>query len=118
MGLESFTVIFLCRFMLNLRGVYISDPGYSQAVSLGPGSTQISNLHFASNVVGNLGAPLDTITTSTATRTTTMTETDASTEYYSREDDDETVDVSSDPLGIGLVDRLPDMVEMDTYQSV
>ena len=40
--------------MLNLRGVYASDRGSPSEV----GTERASDLHFASQVVGNLGAPL------------------------------------------------------------
>ncbi|KAK7685564.1 hypothetical protein QCA50_011431 [Cerrena zonata] len=49
------TIIFLSRFMLNLRGVYLkTEPGDTSQ------SYILSDPRFAENLVGNLGAPLYT----------------------------------------------------------
>ncbi|KAI0740828.1 hypothetical protein C8Q76DRAFT_689554 [Earliella scabrosa] len=55
---QTFTVIFLSRFMLNLRGLYFSDSNGSRGEGL-TSRQAISNLCFTrSFVVGNLGALL------------------------------------------------------------
>ncbi|KAH9852393.1 hypothetical protein C2E23DRAFT_868846 [Lenzites betulinus] len=68
---QVFTVIFSCRFMLDLRGVYLVDP-----LRTHPGegddlydetNPPISGLLFSRSIVGNMGAPLDTFGTSTKT---------------------------------------------------
>ncbi|KAI0628580.1 hypothetical protein C8Q77DRAFT_1067798 [Trametes polyzona] len=63
---QVFTVIFSCRFMLDLRGVYLADPYRSQDDNTltdegehGTGGV-LSGLRFSASVVGNMGAPLDT----------------------------------------------------------
>ncbi|KAL4251377.1 hypothetical protein ABKN59_005566 [Abortiporus biennis] len=53
--LQSVTSILISRFMLNLRGVYL--PKDDSSDSFHP--SNISDLQFASNIVGNLGAPLN-----------------------------------------------------------
>ncbi|KAI8974845.1 hypothetical protein BD414DRAFT_423925, partial [Trametes punicea] len=66
---HRFTVIFSCRFMLNLRGIHLADSVSSpeSAVEFGmdPSMREVSGLHFAS-IVGNLGAPLETMEMSSA----------------------------------------------------
>ncbi|KAM5537914.1 hypothetical protein V8D89_008390 [Ganoderma adspersum] len=52
---EALTVCFLCRFMLDLRGVYFSDDLENE---LRERTMYLSNLRFSSSVVGNLDTPL------------------------------------------------------------
>ncbi|EJF60683.1 hypothetical protein DICSQDRAFT_170833 [Dichomitus squalens LYAD-421 SS1] len=50
---EVLTVCFLCRFLLDLRGIYFSD-GVENELE---GSMHLSNVNFSTaNVIGNLGA--------------------------------------------------------------
>ncbi|KAI1790336.1 hypothetical protein LXA43DRAFT_510697 [Ganoderma leucocontextum] len=51
---ETLTVCFLCRFMLDLRGVYFSDDMENELDK----TMHLSTIHFTSSVVGNLGATL------------------------------------------------------------
>ncbi|KAL4248667.1 hypothetical protein ABKN59_006252 [Abortiporus biennis] len=53
---EVATSILITRFMLNLRGVYLTNDRTSSSGSFH--SSKMSDIHFASSVVGNLGAPL------------------------------------------------------------
>ncbi|KAL1948795.1 hypothetical protein VTO73DRAFT_10601 [Trametes versicolor] len=63
---QVFTVIFSCRFMLDLRGVYLayavpSHPDFDGGKdTLASGHAELSRLRFSTSVVGNMGAPLDT----------------------------------------------------------
>lgn len=61
----SITVIALCRFMLNLRGVYISRASMSNTPGLSTEDDQ-ADLRLVSYIVGNLGAPVDVATASAA----------------------------------------------------
>ncbi|KAI0783711.1 hypothetical protein C8Q75DRAFT_833280 [Abortiporus biennis] len=59
-------VIFLCRFMLNLRGVNLGSTIQDEsqlATSQNNTLTRLSDLHFATNMVGNLAAPLASVGT-------------------------------------------------------
>ncbi|KAI0641339.1 hypothetical protein C8Q79DRAFT_919363 [Trametes meyenii] len=67
---QVFTVIFSCRFMLNLRRVYLTDgivrsgryrDGYGADDTLASNFARgdISGLRFTASAVGNLGAPLE-----------------------------------------------------------
>lgn len=51
------TSILISRFILNLRGIFLS-PGGSNATTSTLRMSQMSSLHFASSIAGNLGAPL------------------------------------------------------------
>ncbi|KAI0761309.1 hypothetical protein BD413DRAFT_617180 [Trametes elegans] len=97
---QVFTVVFSCRFMLDLRGVYLRDasPADPESTTRLDGAytsaREVSALRFTPNVVGNLGAPLSTLAFAD-----------------DRDDDeDEKLDASSDPLRVGL--HHPDCVEM------
>ncbi|KAI0781922.1 hypothetical protein C8Q75DRAFT_812067 [Abortiporus biennis] len=86
--LQSVTSILISRFMLNLRGVYL--PKDDSSDSFHP--SKISDLHFASSIVGNLGAPLA-----------------HSSESHSEEielrnlgEEEEVIRESSNPLSVGL----------------
>ncbi|KAH9888046.1 hypothetical protein C8Q73DRAFT_748392 [Cubamyces lactineus] len=97
---QVFTVIFSCRFMLNLRGVYLSDAtGLSEDTTyhLGTDSSEraVSTLHFTSSIVGNLGAPVHTFGSSSGSRSTAVDDVMVDAE-------DEKPEVSSDPLFVGL----------------
>ncbi|TCD61745.1 hypothetical protein EIP91_007994 [Steccherinum ochraceum] len=97
---QVFNVIFLCRFMLNLRGIYLAE-----APDEPDGSTSYpwSDVHFAT-AIGNLGAPLDTYAFIPAPR-------DENTKNDS-EDSESSMEVSSNPLMAGLSPRIPDQIEM------
>ncbi|KAJ8463740.1 hypothetical protein ONZ51_g10056 [Trametes cubensis] len=109
---QVFTVIFSCRFMLNLRGVYLSSSisGESEDTTtyhFGTGSAArgISTLHFTSSIVGNLGAPIQTFGSSAGTRSTAVDDGDAAEDM-----EGEKLEVSSDPLFVGL--RRPECMEL------
>jgi len=90
---QVFNVIFLCRFMLNLRGIYLAEaPEDTDSSSVYP----MSDVHFAT-FVGNLGAPLDT---------------PAFISNQNTSEGSESVEVSSNPLLVGLSPRIPDQIEM------
>ncbi|KAI0760580.1 hypothetical protein C8Q74DRAFT_1451481 [Fomes fomentarius] len=119
---QVFTVIFLTRFMLNLRGVYLSNDASSATSISGflrdrdPTAT-ISGIHFSSSVVGNMGAPLKSFPLSLGSDSV-----DSYTAHSSRtrfsdkhagvpvewDTEDETLETSSDPLFAGL--REPEVV--------
>ncbi|KAI0363673.1 hypothetical protein BV20DRAFT_975403 [Pilatotrama ljubarskyi] len=96
---QVFTVIFCCRFMLNLRGVYLDDHT-TDTSNIDP---SVSTMHFASlrftptSVVGNMGAPLDTFRIGTKELGTY-----GSSEDYSDDTAAESFEVSNDPLFAGL----------------
>ncbi|KAI0754201.1 hypothetical protein C8Q80DRAFT_1137519 [Daedaleopsis nitida] len=61
---QVFTVVFVSRFMLNLRGVYLSGGANYVTSSAAhsfrdrdPAAT-LSDIHFSASIIGNLGAPL------------------------------------------------------------
>ena len=85
--------------MLNLRGIYLVDPAED------PGETStypgVSDVHFAS-VVGNLGAPLDI----------NAFVSQPSTQDSEDSEDSALVQVSSNPLLVGLTPKAPDQIEM------
>ncbi|KAH9939938.1 hypothetical protein B0H21DRAFT_755538 [Amylocystis lapponica] len=56
---QVFHVIFLSRFMLDLRGVYLADDPSSEETE-GLSTAHATDIHFASHIVGNMGAPLET----------------------------------------------------------
>ena len=112
--------------MLNLRGVYIIQHGTPSEVD----TERVSDLHFASQIVGNLGAPLqmgwDTPSDKTSTSwksssnasdTTAGSKTVANEEVAvnvvrkvdpvreSEEEEGDIVEVSVDPLSAGLGHR-------------
>lgn len=98
--------------MLNLRGVYLSSSigGESEDTTtyhFGTGSTArgMSTLHFTSSIVGNLGAPVQTFGSSAGTRSTAVDDGDAVDDT-----EGEKVEVSSDPLFVGL--RRPECMEL------
>ncbi|KAI0821878.1 hypothetical protein BC628DRAFT_1328565 [Trametes gibbosa] len=111
---QVFTVIFSCRFMLDLRGVYLIDQLRSH-----PGDTDpyddtylpLSGLRFSGSIVGNMGAPLDTFGVGTKTHVRSpsgASSVGASSEWThwserdSEETDMETLETSQDPLSVGL----------------
>lgn len=103
----SFTVIFLCRFILNLRGVHIASDGTLTEEPL-------SALDFASHVIGNLGAPLhlgplEDETTSDMSEMTSATAHGGGVEEI--EDKGEIVEVSRYPVGMSSTDRPPDVTD-------
>ncbi|KAL6300952.1 hypothetical protein BKA93DRAFT_799786 [Sparassis latifolia] len=55
---QVLVVIFLSRFMLDLRGIYPAEGDVEQMHTISIG--RISDLDFATSVVGNMGAPLTT----------------------------------------------------------
>ncbi|OSD05108.1 hypothetical protein PYCCODRAFT_1432858 [Trametes coccinea BRFM310] len=106
---QAFTVIFSCRFMLNLRGVYLADPtrnpGHTDEFGITVTTRDESSIGFAS-IIGNFGAPVNTFGVSTdsyaGSTATGMTD----------EMEDETVDMSTDPLSYGLWDYRSDTMEL------
>ncbi|KAH9930179.1 hypothetical protein B0H21DRAFT_894666 [Amylocystis lapponica] len=53
---QVFHVIFLSRFLLDLRGMYPTDASKTYGTSTG----HMTSLRFASHIVGNMGASLET----------------------------------------------------------
>ncbi|KAI0717045.1 hypothetical protein C8Q76DRAFT_767797 [Earliella scabrosa] len=112
---QVFTVIFLTRFMLNLRGVYLSDrSGTSTTSTSGVHSRShtVSGIRFSSSVtVGNMGAPLHS---SFGSRTLNSVTIGGHDDGYAQDFDenravgkgwemeDERLETSSDPLFAGL----------------
>ncbi|KAI0641341.1 hypothetical protein C8Q79DRAFT_1014296 [Trametes meyenii] len=92
---QVFTVIFSCRFMLNLRGIYLTNHATETTFTNGDDhfarTGDMSTLHFSS-VVGNMGAPLETF----SPRDTSFAGSRGCTT------DDGTLEMSSDPLFAGL----------------
>ncbi|RPD74157.1 hypothetical protein L226DRAFT_613552 [Lentinus tigrinus ALCF2SS1-7] len=104
---QVFTVIFLTRFMLNLRGVYLSDPSDVHGTPL-PNTTDrtatISGMRFSSSIVGNMGAPLNSSLFSDSYGSSTLSahESDRSTDMEGWRVEDETLETSENPLFAGL----------------
>lgn len=94
------TIIFLSRFMLNLRGVYFTTESGEDSQY-----RSLSDPHFASNLVGNLGAPLDIELTPSAILTRGTSDYDADVDYM---DDSPEVglEMSADPLSAGIGERV------------
>ncbi|KAI0760593.1 hypothetical protein C8Q74DRAFT_1372429 [Fomes fomentarius] len=105
---QVFTVIFLTRFMLNLRGVYLSDTTtHASTASTSRFGTPHSAIRFSSSVVGNMGAPLSFGSATLTSYSTTPTIHDRREEHdtiLETEWDlkDETLETSRDPLSAGL----------------
>ncbi|KAL1948799.1 hypothetical protein VTO73DRAFT_10605 [Trametes versicolor] len=102
---QVFTVIFTCRFMLSLRGVYLSDrstdtepAGTSDAYASSP---YFSTMRFSSSIVGNMGAPLDTFGTD-AKHHSWVTSSEGEGEGDSDELESGAPEMSRDPLLAGL----------------
>lgn len=111
----SFTVIFLTRFMLNLRGVYLSDTTtYGSTTSTSRFGAPHSGIRFSSSVVGNMGAPLSFGSATLTSYSTTPTIHDRREEHNTSLETewdlkDETLETSRDPLSAGLrKERLED----------
>ncbi|OJT13703.1 hypothetical protein TRAPUB_9739 [Trametes pubescens] len=111
--LHSFTVIFSCRFMLDLRGVYLADALHSHPDSdggddtLAPGHAELSRLRFSTSVVGNMGAPLDTFGVGSKSHARSFSGSSwGGRSGWSRETDETEADTleetSEDPLFVGL----------------
>ncbi|KAI0645033.1 hypothetical protein C8Q79DRAFT_1011145 [Trametes meyenii] len=112
---QVFSVIFLSRFMLNLRGLYFAnDRGEPGAQSTLPAHwSDIKFQELSARVVGNLGATLDTAGVlpgedSTMTGTATMTDSEAGARewvcYDDWEDADDVPELVFDPFGAGMKD--------------
>ena len=110
--------------MLNLRGVYISQSdrahGDSRRTHAHP-----SDLRFASQIVGNLGAPLhigssETSTSGSSRRgggTTIGSDTVVAMSVDDEPKQDEVIEISNDPLSAGLVRRSLDDLELSTFNE-
>ncbi|KAH8082846.1 hypothetical protein BXZ70DRAFT_1012254 [Cristinia sonorae] len=94
---QVFNVIFLCRFMLNLRGIYLSDTEDTEITT-----RPMSDVNFAATIVGNMGAPLEPLTFISHARTTTQDESE----------DSDLVEVSRNPIMVGLSPNEADQIEM------
>ncbi|KAI0941874.1 hypothetical protein AcW1_009762 [Taiwanofungus camphoratus] len=109
---EVLTSILISRFILNLRGVHISSSGTGSQLSSTAHLSRFSGVYFASNMAGNLGAPLGN----------SLTGADEGTELTS-EDEEEPALISDDPLMTGLLAEPDDkgsVVELkltDIYDS-
>ncbi|KAI0941891.1 hypothetical protein AcV7_002456 [Taiwanofungus camphoratus] len=102
---EVFLVIFTSRFMLDLRGVYLTN---SDCASVTTQTGRISDVRFVSNVVGNLGAPLYH-----KRNMTTMSEQ----MVFAREAEDwAAVEVANNPLLAGLMPENTD-IELHTITA-
>ncbi|KAJ6571463.1 hypothetical protein B0H19DRAFT_1130027 [Mycena capillaripes] len=75
-----FRTIIICRFLLMLRAVYYDEGAETK-------STATGTLHFASRVIGPLGAPVDVSTFD---------------EDYTDFEDEESIVYAEDPLVAGL----------------
>lgn len=75
--------------MLNLRGIYHSSDGPSDTQTV---SRQFSDIQFASRVVGNFGAPLETEADQAGNAI----------DNSGAEDSGDTIEVSQNPLLAGL----------------
>ncbi|KAI0786280.1 hypothetical protein C8Q75DRAFT_289941 [Abortiporus biennis] len=98
---EALSSILVSRFILNLRGVYL--PNDNQLESFRP--SKMSNLHFASQIVGNLGAPLSLSSHSE------IGGFGGDFDWETEEGTVEVVQESSNPLSVGL-ESLPLSVTM------
>ncbi|KAI0754200.1 hypothetical protein C8Q80DRAFT_1094487 [Daedaleopsis nitida] len=130
---QVFTVIFLTRFMLNLRGVYLSSDRvhYDSHGGVLPPSqsdftaTTLSAIHFSSAIVGNMGAPLHTSSSlgsqtlyspSQASYSVRGARSDYGDGETGWEMEDDGVETSSDPLVAGLLVG-GDMVELGSISA-
>ncbi|CDO71086.1 hypothetical protein BN946_scf184844.g90 [Trametes cinnabarina] len=106
---QVFTVIFLCRFMLNLRGVYLADstrnPANTDEFGINTPTNDGGTIHFAS-IVGNLGAPVNTF--GVATDSYPVSNNNMSTDDM----EDDSVEMSANPLSYGLYHKQPDSMEL------
>lgn len=93
--------------MLNLRGVYLKSSG-GELTSI----FAVSDVQFATNIVGNLGAPLDVGNTATST---TVSGEDGWTNNYDS-DAEEKPELSSNPLAVGVIAPAEE-VEMHPTES-
>ncbi|KAH9923022.1 hypothetical protein B0H21DRAFT_701311 [Amylocystis lapponica] len=107
---RSFVVIFLSRFMLDLRGVYLADEDDTPSTALQT-STSRSELHFASTILGNIGAPLASAEwgrgRSADTYRSVYTE-----EEDDDDNDDDAIELSKDPLMVDF-ERPADEIELE-----
>ncbi|KAH9930174.1 hypothetical protein B0H21DRAFT_711987 [Amylocystis lapponica] len=94
-SVPSFTPILVSRFMLDLREVYVS--GHTDEST----ESRQGTINFASNMLGNMGAPLDPC--------------DSGQALYNMDAEREPPVVSSDPLMVGLIK--PDPVTMSPLRS-
>ncbi|KAI0669471.1 hypothetical protein C8Q78DRAFT_977408 [Trametes maxima] len=113
---QIFSVIFLSRFMLNLRGLYFANNGADRE----PGAQSTLPAHWSdikfqelsARVVGNLGATLDTTGVLPGESSTSMTTTTTDSEvgaqewaYYDEwEDADDVPELVLDPFKAGMND--------------
>ncbi|KAI0628579.1 hypothetical protein C8Q77DRAFT_1076640 [Trametes polyzona] len=115
---QVFTVIFCCRFMLSLRGVYLSQGTPATALAEGddsgePSSAYFSSMRFSSSVVGNMGAPLDTFSVGSKDHYIYPSYTSPSTGAITEEDDaDADVDVDRARRSLGDVESPGPEVEL------
>ena len=94
---SSLTIIFLSRFMLNLRGVYLkTEPG---EITEG---YMMSEPRFAENLVGNLGAPLQTGYIPSSLFSADSSESKPGFDYVDDGASDDVTEVSADPLSVGI----------------
>lgn len=117
-------MIALCRFMLNLRGVYITNDTWSPSQLELTTTVRNSDMRLVSQVVGNFGAPLEVQAEGS--------DSDVDVDMQPLQDFDEdsssrlhkadvTVHVvQNDPLSAGLFRerRTMDNIEMDSRQDV
>ncbi|KAI0718679.1 hypothetical protein C8T65DRAFT_637749 [Cerioporus squamosus] len=112
---QVFTVVFLTRFMLNLRGVYLVDSDDvpdPNNLNADPTAT-ISGVRFSSSIVGNMGAPLNSTLFSYGSTTLGAEDlSDRSGTGWSVED--EMLETSGDPLfaRLGREDEGEERIEM------
>lgn len=83
--------------MLNLRGVYVK----TESGETSQGFT-LSDPRFAENLVGNLGAPLQTSFIQSTLATRDSSEANAGFDYVDDGFSDEATEVAVDPLSAGL----------------
>ncbi|RDX51742.1 hypothetical protein OH76DRAFT_1346339 [Lentinus brumalis] len=112
---QVFTVIFLTRFMLNLRGVYLVDSDDDRRTDAADSAATIT-MRFSSSIVGNMGAPLNSSLFSYGSSTLRAQDSDHSDAEGDAGVDwsleDETLEASGDPLLAGLGREDGEDVEM------
>ena len=96
---SSLTVCFLCRFSLDLRGVYYSETLESELER----SMHLSSMNFPVDMIGNLGASLRTSFPCHGFREDSDVVCDVETDRYDdSEDDEELPSFTSDPFKEGV----------------
>ncbi|CCM06021.1 uncharacterized protein FIBRA_08265 [Fibroporia radiculosa] len=115
---EVLSSILISRFLLNLRGVYLSDSELQEdainklSTNRDLGTSQLSSLRFSYSIAGNLGAPLNDLLSDAYF--------DGGSEHSSVHDD--VAYISANPLAVGFFvdhaedeDMTPDIQTLKEY---